>query len=102
VHGTATERSLSLWSVGSGKEKSNSSGHYGNSEVCGVDNLLYVYTQPLEVVVDPFAGGERAVRTEETDTARSTDETEGFQTLVLRATVGRVVPAWRADDQDGR
>jgi hypothetical protein len=47
-------------------------------------------------------GGGRAVRTEETDTAQSTDETEGFQTLVLRATVGRVVPAWRADDQDGR
>src|ERR1700733_6735965 len=31
--------------------------HFGNSETRWVDNLLYLYTRPFEIVVDPFAGG---------------------------------------------
>jgi site-specific DNA-adenine methylase len=31
--------------------------HFGNSEVRWLDNLLYLYTQPFDIVVDPFAGG---------------------------------------------
>lgn len=30
--------------------------HFGNSEVRIVDNLLYLYTKPFDIVVDPFAG----------------------------------------------
>ena len=31
--------------------------HFGNSEVRLLDNLLYLYTDPFDVIVDPFAGG---------------------------------------------
>ena len=30
--------------------------HFGNSEVRLLDNLLYLYTDPFDVIVDPFAG----------------------------------------------
>ncbi len=46
-----------LYNVWKQQEKTPGSGHFGNSEVRWVDNLLYLYTQPLDVVVDPFAGG---------------------------------------------
>ncbi len=36
--------------------KSDGVGHYGNSETRWVDNLLYLYTKPFDVVLDPFAG----------------------------------------------
>lgn len=39
------------------KEKSNKSNHFGNSEQRIVDNLLYLYTEPFDIVLDPFAGG---------------------------------------------
>jgi len=39
------------------QEKTAGSSHYGNSEVRWVDNLLYLYTDPFDVVIDPFAGG---------------------------------------------
>ncbi|MGI8567578.1 MAG: hypothetical protein ACR2KT_00050 [Methylocella sp.] len=32
--------------------------HFGNSEVRWLDNLLYLYTKPFDVVVDTFASGE--------------------------------------------
>lgn len=35
---------------------SGNASHFGNSEVRWVDNLLYLYTQPFDIVVDPFAG----------------------------------------------
>jgi DNA modification methylase len=40
------------------KQQSKTTGvnHFGNSEVRWVDNLLYLYTKPFDVVVDPFAG----------------------------------------------
>ncbi len=38
------------------KEKTNEVNHFGNSEPGIIDNLLYLYTQPFDIVVDPFAG----------------------------------------------
>lgn len=46
-----------LYNVWAYQKKSNSVSHFGNSEVTIVDNLLYHYTQPFDVVLDPFAGG---------------------------------------------
>jgi hypothetical protein len=46
-----------LYNVWKQQERTAGSSHYGNSEVRWVDNLLYLYTQPFDVVVDPFAGG---------------------------------------------
>jgi hypothetical protein len=38
-------------------KKSNEVGHFGNSEQRILDNLLYLYTDPFDIVLDPFAGG---------------------------------------------
>lgn len=46
-----------LYNIWKQQEKSNGSSHFGNSEVRWVDNLLYLYTKPFDIVVDPFAGG---------------------------------------------
>lgn len=46
-----------LYNVWKQQEKTSGSSHFGNSEVRWLDNLLYIYTQPFDVVVDPFAGG---------------------------------------------
>ncbi|MFH1635803.1 MAG: DNA methyltransferase [Chloroflexota bacterium] len=46
-----------IYNVWKQQEKTSGSSHFGNSEVRWVDNLLYLYTQPFDVVVDPFAGG---------------------------------------------
>jgi len=43
-----------VWKV---QNKSNETSHPGNSEAQWVDNLLYMYTEPFDIVVDPFAGG---------------------------------------------
>ena len=43
-----------VWKV---QDKSNGTSHFGNSEAQWVDNLLYMYTEPFDIVVDPFAGG---------------------------------------------
>ncbi|MCP4539860.1 MAG: ParB N-terminal domain-containing protein [Chloroflexi bacterium] len=43
----------SVWSFG---KKSGDVSHFGNSEATIVDRLLYMYTDPLDIVVDPFAG----------------------------------------------
>ena len=43
------------------QEKYVGSSHFGNSEVRWLDNLLYLYTDPFAVVVDPFAGGGSAI-----------------------------------------
>lgn len=43
-----------VWSFG---KKSNDVSHFGNSEQRIVENLLWMFTDPLKVVVDPFAGG---------------------------------------------
>jgi ParB-like nuclease domain len=52
-----TDFEVPLYNVWKQQEKTSGSGHYGNSEVRWVDNLLHRYTEPFDIVVDPFAGG---------------------------------------------
>ena len=53
----ATDFTPPIYSIWKQQEKTNGSSHFGNSEVRWVDNLLYLYTKPFDIVVDPFAGG---------------------------------------------
>ena len=46
-----------IYNVWRRKSKSNTVDHFGNSEIRFVDNLLYLYTQPFDVVIDPFGCG---------------------------------------------
>lgn len=46
-----------IYNVWKQQEKTPGASHFGNSEARWVDNLLYLYTQPFDIVVDPFAGG---------------------------------------------
>lgn len=48
---------IPLYNVWTFAKKTNEVSHFGNSEVRIVDNLLYLYTNPFDIVVDPFAGG---------------------------------------------
>lgn len=53
----ATDFDAPIYNIWKQQERSPGSKHFGNSEVRWLDNLLYLYTQPFDVVVDPFAGG---------------------------------------------
>lgn len=53
----ATDFEPPIYNIWKQQTKSEGAGHFGNSEVRWVDNLLYLYTEPFDVVVDPFAGG---------------------------------------------
>lgn len=46
-----------IYNVWKQQTKSEGSSHFGNSDVRWVDNLLYLYTKPFDIVLDPFAGG---------------------------------------------
>ena len=46
-----------LYDIWNFAKNSNSTKHYGNTAVEIVDNLLYTFTKPFDVVVDPFGGG---------------------------------------------
>lgn len=46
-----------IYNIWKQQTKSEGSSHFGNSETRWVDNLLYLYTEPFDIVVDPFAGG---------------------------------------------
>lgn len=46
-----------IYNVWKQQVKSNAVSHFGNSEARWVENLLYLYTRPAGIVVDPFAGG---------------------------------------------
>jgi hypothetical protein len=46
-----------IYNVWTKQTKTNKVGHFGNTESQWLDNLLYLYTNPFDVVVDPFAGG---------------------------------------------
>jgi hypothetical protein len=46
-----------IYNVWKQKTKTVDSSHFGNSESRWVDNLLYLYTDPFDIVIDPFAGG---------------------------------------------
>jgi hypothetical protein len=50
------EYELSAYNIWKQQTKSDGPSHFGNSEVRWVDHLLYHYTQPFDIVVDPFAG----------------------------------------------
>jgi hypothetical protein len=43
-----------VWAFG---KKTNKTGHFGNTEQRIVENLLWAYTDPLDIVIDPFGGG---------------------------------------------
>src|SRR6516164_4721822 len=45
-----------IYNIWKQQEKTRGVEHFGNSEIRWVDNLLYLYTKPFEIVVDPFAG----------------------------------------------
>lgn len=47
---------LPIYNVWKQQDKSGDLTHFGNSETRWVDNLLYLYTKPFDVVMDPFAG----------------------------------------------
>lgn len=53
----ATDFTPPIYNIWKQQEKSSGSSHFGNSEIRWLDNLLYLYTQPFDVVIDPFAGG---------------------------------------------
>jgi hypothetical protein len=53
----ATDFDPPIYNIWKQQEKSSGASHFGNSEVRWVDNLLYLYTSPFDIVVDPFAGG---------------------------------------------
>ena len=53
----ATDFDVPIYNIWKQQTKSEGSGHFGNSETRWVDNLLYLYTEPFDIIVDPFAGG---------------------------------------------
>ena len=52
----ATDFQVPLYNVWKQKEKQTELNHHGLTESHFVDNLLYLYTNPFDIVVDPFAG----------------------------------------------
>jgi hypothetical protein len=48
---------IPLYNVWKQQDKSAGVGHFGNSEPRWLENLLYLYTEPFDIVVDPCAGG---------------------------------------------
>jgi hypothetical protein len=46
-----------MYNIWKQQTKTKGSSHFGNSESRWLDNLLYLYTEPFDIVVDPFAGG---------------------------------------------
>lgn len=53
----ATDFSTPLYNIWKQQTKTDGSSHFGNSEVRWLDNLLYLYTKPFDVVIDVFGGG---------------------------------------------
>jgi len=49
-----TPEAYNIWSFA---KKTNEVKHFGNSEQRIVENLLYAFTEPFDIVVDPFGGG---------------------------------------------
>ena len=45
-----------IYNVWKQQNKSNAVNHFGNSEPRWLENLLYLYTNPADIIVDPFAG----------------------------------------------
>lgn len=53
----ATNFDAPIYNVWKQQTKTEGASHFGNSEVRWLDNLLYLYTSPFDVVIDPFGGG---------------------------------------------
>lgn len=53
----ATDFEPPIYNIWKQQQKTPGSSHFGNSEVRWLDNLLYLYTSPFDIVIDPFAGG---------------------------------------------
>ncbi len=53
----ATDFDPPIYNIWKQQTKTTGSSHFGNSETRWLDNLLYIYTDPFDMVVDPFAGG---------------------------------------------
>ena len=52
-----------LYNIWKQQDKSNKVHHFGNTEAQWVHNLLYLYTAPFNIVVDPFGGGGSTIDT---------------------------------------
>ena len=52
----ATDFEPPIYNVWRQQDKTAGAKHFGNTDVRWVDNLLYLYTKPFDVVVDPFGG----------------------------------------------
>ena len=48
---------IPIYNIWTFNKKTNDVSHPGNSEQTILDRLLYLYTNPFDIVVDPFAGG---------------------------------------------
>jgi len=46
-----------IYNVWSFAKKTNETSHFGNTEQRILDRLLYLFTEPFDIVVDPFGGG---------------------------------------------
>lgn len=46
-----------IYNVWTFAKKTNGTSHFGNTEQRIVENLLWAYTNPLDIVIDPFGGG---------------------------------------------
>ena len=53
----ATDFEPPIYNIWKQQTKTEGSDHFGNTEIRWLDNLLYLYTKPFDVVIDPFAGG---------------------------------------------
>jgi len=53
----ATDFETPIYNIWKQQTKTSGASHFGNSEVRWLDNLIYLYTSPFDVVIDPFAGG---------------------------------------------
>jgi transcriptional regulator with XRE-family HTH domain len=53
----ATDFDAPIYNIWKQQTKTEGASHFGNSEVRWLDNLLYLYTKPFDVVLDPFGGG---------------------------------------------
>ena len=112
----AIDFAVPVYNVWKQQNKSEGSEHFGNSEVTWVDRLLYLYTQPFDIVVDPFAGGgstldicktrfrrcfisDRKPIEERQKEIRALDLTEGLPALAKRWSEVRLVyldpPYWK-------
>lgn len=52
----ATDFEVPIYNIWKQQAKTAGANHFGNSEIKWLDNLLYLYTSPFDVVIDPFAG----------------------------------------------